>query len=802
MSSSSSLSWFERIPVVHAPRPLDTNIRPRYSIEAAAWIWHPAHLNETVFLEFRLPFVVKTARAFTFHVSADQRYQLLCDGRTIGFGPDRSDVDHWNFHTYQGWLEPGKHELSALVWWISNPSTGIRQPDSYDVMTAVIAPMAQASFRGGFLFCADEDGGTFNTGKARWQVSDLTDAVSLKRKRFPTYHAIGPSFEFAMNAWTPQHETDACIVREPVSEHRGGVARPGWRLEPTPFPEQKREEFQEGCMRLIAPTQDIQPWNNLVTKGEPLSVPAASSVSVLWDLEAYLCGYPQLIISKGAGASIRLEWAEALYDADHESTISERTQKGQRNDIAGKLFFGFGDRWLADGRAYMRLPSLWWRSGRFIRIEIQTGEEPLVIEKLAVLTTRYPLEWEGAFSADDRDLNQIAQMCARTMQAGTHETLIDSPYYEQLSYVGDNLVQALVSYALSADSRPARRSIELFDWSRQATGLVAERWPSALRQTSGTYAMLWPQMVRNHAWWRDDEAFVRELIPGIRCLIETLLPLLNPDGSMGVLPGWSFVDWTSDWNGGCPPGYERGDSAIVTLHWIACLAAAESLECAFGEPEMAARLHRFGETARIAFHSRYWDRSKNLFTDDSTRSTVSEQTNAVAAGLGLGGADFLQTWPRRLQGISATRCSVYFLHYYFDALGSGDHGSEFFEKLELWRDFLKWNLLTIPEQPEPSRSDCHPWGSHPLFHFHATLAGIRPSAPGFSRVRMHPMPGPLKTLRGRMPHPKGEIRYELAVHAGAAYGEIYLPPDTTGDFLGRFGKITPLNSGRNVIAPS
>jgi len=49
-------------------------------------------------------------------------------------------------------------------------------------------------------------------------------------------------------------------------------------------------------------------------------------------------GYPVLAVSGGRGATIRLTYAEALYDA--------KGQKGNRNEIAGKHIEGMSDEFL------------------------------------------------------------------------------------------------------------------------------------------------------------------------------------------------------------------------------------------------------------------------------------------------------------------------------------------------------------------------------------------------------------------------------------------------------------------------
>ncbi|MCB0149737.1 MAG: hypothetical protein KDE01_19095, partial [Caldilineaceae bacterium] len=83
-----------------------------------------------------------------------------------------------------------------------------------------------------------------------------------------------------------------------------------------------------------------------------------------------------------------------------------------------------------------------------------------------------------------------------------------------------------------------------------------------------------------------------------------------------------------------------------------------------------------------------------------------------------------------------TRTTIYFTHYLFETYRLLEQPAALFERLGLWFDLAAQGFKTTPEQPEPSRSDCHGWGAHPLYHFFATLLGIRPSAPGFGQVEI------------------------------------------------------------------
>ncbi len=105
-----------------------------------------------------------------------------------------------------------------------------------------------------------------------------------------------------------------------------------------------------------------------------------------------------------------------------------------------------------------------------------------------------------------------ARLCA-------FETYFDTPYYEQLQYVGDTRIQALISLYMTGDDRLVRQAISHFDLSRIPDGITASRYPSSLGQYIPTFSLLWVAMVHDYWMHRDDPAFVRDLLPGVRGVV-------------------------------------------------------------------------------------------------------------------------------------------------------------------------------------------------------------------------------------------------------------------------------------------
>lgn len=794
----------------------DANVQPRQPADAAAWVWHPAcSFGETTFLRFSLDFELEVEIKCRIHVTADQRFQLRIDGREVGFGPDRGEVEAWPVASYALALAAGTHRIEALVWWLKDESLGgLRVVPSLSPTVAALRPaVAQASWRGGFLLAGEGSFTTrIDTGSAPWRVVDLTPAVRAMPRVFPVYHDIGPEFLVDGFKWLAAGATaPVAVVAGAVTGNLHGVQRPGWRLQPTSLPEQQRVTVRGGRLRVLNQRWSDGPFEEIIVSGSEgvawsawlrgdgeVAVSPHEERVILWDFEDYVCGYARLTTCGGSGATVRIDWAESLYEAAAPAAVNERTHKGRRGEIAGKIFLGFGDEYFPNGDA-VEFPALWWRSGRYLRVQVRAGNERLVLKKLTVVSTGYPLGPAASFTTDDAVFDALLAASERTIRACAHEVWADCPYYEQMAYVGDCRLAALNNYALFADDRLSRRMLELFDGSRRNNGLVAERTPGTWQQVSVTYSLLWVLMIRDFAWWRDDPAFVRERLRGVRAMLDEVLALTSPDGLLRDVPGWPFVDWVPSWHEGCGPGVRNGDSSIVNLHLLLALRAQADLETSFGEAELAALAVRRAARLEAAIRNRYWCSERGLLADTSDRADFSEHAQALGLLAGLippGGIDqWVDTW---LASRDLARATLYFSFYVLDALRLAGRETELTQRIQAWDDLLPMGLLTLPEAPEPTRSDCHGWSAHVRWHLVASLAGVRPAAPGFARVEVAPLFGPLRKIETEVPHPRGLLRIALAREHGRLHGTITLPADTTGEL--RWQNVSrPLHTGENTV---
>ena len=450
---------------------------------------------------------------------------------------------------------------------------------------------------------------------------------------------------------------------------------------------------------------------------------------------------------------------------------------------------------------------LWFRTYRYLQIDIETNDDPLTIHEFYSFFTAYPFEQNASFESSDPSLQQVWDVGWRTARLCAGETYFDCPYYEQLQYVGDTRIQALISLYVSGDDRLMRKAIQLFDDSRRPDGLTSSRYPTNLPQIIPPYSLFWISMIHDYWMFRQDDDFVSSFLLGIQGVLHWYEQRIDDTGMLGPMAHWNFVDWPDEWAwdsvadiGGVPPGAENGHSSVITFQYIYVLQQAVELLENYGKTRVADHYRELGALLKKAVRTHCWDHDRQLYADTPQKNSYSQQGNVTAVLVDMAPegeeADFL--W-RVINDTSLTQNTFYYQFYTFQALKKVGLADQYLELLQPWRDMLDIGLTTFAERPEPTRSDCHAWSASPNYDLLATVAGIEPASPGFKTVSIEPAFGHLGWIRASLPHPAGEIKVDLRKRGTRHLeGQVQLPENITGTLTWQ-GRTIPVESGIQQI---
>ncbi len=758
----------------------------------ASWITCPAAPNDEygVYLFRKIIDLPVRPEHFIVHVTADARYRLFVNGRSISFGPQRGDIMIWHYDSIDlaPWLHDGSNVIAAQVW-------------SY----GELAPGAIMSRRTGFLVQGDTVAERAVDTNESWKVirDDAYRPVPLDRERLKTYIVVGPGdlVEGSVHPWGWEKDgfdDRAWLVPRVLSRGvpQGWGTDVSWWLVPRSIP--LPEETPQRLAR-VRRASGVQPAIDFVGGKAPLTIPARTQATVLLDQGFETSAFPQLTVSGGKGGRVKLSYAEGLFD--------QNGQKGNRDEIDHRDLVGTRDEFHPDGGEHRLFAPLDFRTYRYLQLEIQTGDEPLVVEDLLGVFTAYPFQERGSFTSDDPSLTRLWNVGWRTARLCAFETYVDCPYYEQLQYIGDTRIQSLISLYVAGDDRLMRNAIELFDRSRIPDGLTQSRYPSVSPQIINTFSLFWIDMIHDYWMHREDEAFLRARLPGMETVLGWFERKIDPaTGLLGPLPYWTYVDWTDEWPwnealgyGGSPDGSLKGGSSIVSLQLAGTLQRAAELCRAQGRPDLAAHYEQVAAGLRAAAVRLCWDDKRRLFADTPGKHVFSQHANVMAVLSGAIEGEAAKELIQRVAGDkSLIQSSTYFRFYLLRAMKKVGLGDEYLAMLGPWRDMLATGLTTFAEKPEPTRSDCHAWSASPVYELLATICGIEPASPGFATVKIEPHLGSLTRVEGTVPHPKGEIRVSLAREGGGVRAKITLPPGVNGSFVWK-GSATALKPGEQVL---
>lgn len=731
---------------------------------------------------------------FVVYVSADNRYELFVNGHRVSWGPARSDLNHWRYEVVDiaKQLHNGQNILAAVVW---NDGT--------------LRAIAQNSNQTGFLLQAEDAAKAQVNTNGDWKcVQDHAySPAPWPPDQVTGYHAVGPnekvdasrypwgwqSLGFDDSAWLRAAEMTKAAPRD------SSDAPNRWMLTPRyiPLEEQSIERIRE-----LRSSSGVRAPDGFPAEQHAFEIPAHTKAVMLLDQTYLTTSYPELTVSGGQGSTVTLRYAETLYD--QPAPGSHYPRKSNRNEIAGKVFYGTADIFLPDGAQHRTYRPLFWRTYRYLELVINTEAEPLTLEDIHGVFTAYPFERNARITVSDpavnEDIQQILTTGWRTARLCAHETYMDCPYYEQLQYAGDARIQMLISLYTSGDPRLMRNGIELLNSSRTAEGATYSRAPSRLQQYIPPFSLWWIGTVHDYWMYADDEPFVRTMLPGVQAILSFFSAHQKPSGSLDRMPWWNFVDWTHDWKDGVSPAEPDGSSsAALDLQLLLAYRWAADLERSLGSKALASEYSLAAEKLKSAIVSTDWDSARGLFADQPSHRTFSQQVNTLAVLAHLEPPERLRSIVEKMfSDPSLEQSSIYFRAYTNATLRHVGLGNRYLQTLGPWREMLRDGLTTWSEWNGPdTRSDCHAWGASPNFEIFRTLVGIDSAAPGFRRVRIAPNIGSLKHVSASMPHPKGQITVDYRNEARFS-ADVTLPEGISGEFIWA-GSSKPLHAGRNHL---
>jgi alpha-L-rhamnosidase len=752
----------------------------------ASWIAVPGESpNGYGIYLFRKTFNLKVKPdSFFIHVSADNRYKLFVNEKQVSLGPARGDLTHWNYETLDiaSFLHAGVNILAAEVW-----NEGEWRAEG------------QISLRTGFILQTDRDYGVEINSSRSWKCIRDTAFRPLPFK-VNTYYVAGPgevvNFDEINNGWEkPEFEDtnwrDAQTIMEgmPVDIRGGYGTVSGWLLKPSIIPPM---ELKLQRLAKTIHSDGIELTGSFPSTKTPLTIPPHTVATLLLDQGFLTNAYPEIFFSGGKGGNISLRYAEALFTV--------YPAKGNRNETDGKHFMGRGDSLISNGSVHQHFLPLTFRTYRYLQVRVSTQSDPLTIEDLFGMATGYPFQLNAKLTSDNPEMGKMLEIGWRTARLCAMETYMDCPYYEQLQYIGDARIQALISLYNSGDERLLLNAMNEMDNSRRPEGVTLSRHPSFTPQYIPTFSFWYIGMLHDYMMYGRDSEFVKNKLAGERQIMHYFANYQKEDGSLKGVPFWMFTDWVESrgWESGVGPVGEEGSSSLIDLQLLWAYQLASEMESRYGMQSYASLYNQKADQLKKTIQRKYWDDKRRLYADRPEKDLFSQHANTLAILTGLAGDVSDSLAGRIIKDSSLAPASIYFKYYLHLALVKSGLGNDYMNWLGQWRENIKMGMTTWAEIPDinNARSDCHAWGASPNIEFFRTVLGVDSDAPGFTRVKIEPHLGSLKNIQGEIPHPRGKVRAGYHLINGEWNIQIELPEHVAGKLIWK-GETIELHEGTN-----
>ena len=706
-------------------------------------------------------------------ITADTKYKLYVNHRLVHAGPVKGDEHMWFYDELdvQPHLKQGTNLISVRVlrfFYATSYATSfprlpipglfIRTPDIHERQTYGV-----------------QSGDTWDC------ALDMTTVLRIDQKEddfMHVYENVSADQQFELD-WVR-----AKVLPLPKSH---GLAPP-WILRPRQIPVPKQTCTTFKAIHNTRSTLSHTIWENTLVSSEnsaeEVRLPAGSSHHLELEAEHHITAMLSFIFTrpKTSGSVLRVTYSECYEDEpEHVPYVRKKENRTDTN----KNLYGPQDQYAFAGKPGADVASdlayadathhrevfspFHFRTLRYLSLDIDVApDSDLVLEGIRLEETHYPLDVLANFQLPSSDphvttYQTMWENSVRTLKNCMHDCYEDCPFYEQLQYAMDVRSSCLFTYAISGDDRMARQAImQLHNSYRPEIGLIASRSPAHQLQLIPHFSLFWICTLTDHYEQFADKSFTLQFLATADSIVQTFAGRI--DDNLGLIASrakelgttWDFVDWAPEWKPMGVPPQRTGFQTFTSMIYAYTLKKLARVVQSIGRPYLAQEYDERAGTITKAVQkfcwngehftdglAAEWDPSKDLSeqiqiwavlsgtVQDKEARTLLSQSLLQSSHHGAQGAE----------GLPFTKASMAMSIYALRAMsevGGTLYDDSFHAFWEPWRHQISQNMSTWCEDNVTLRSDCHAWSSTPLFEFMTEVAGITPSAPGWSGIAFKP----------------------------------------------------------------
>ncbi len=767
-----------------------------FELPGTKWMWLPQNAQKAEGIQiacFRRKFslegeqFLQKKKTCLIRISADTRYKLYVNGTLVQYGPSKGDRNSWFYDevNLSEWLREGENVLAVEVLYY--PAG--QDQRNYSLFSTQTPGLYVEECEKGHKEPIDqnyEDYAADNLSESQRGLIGISGNAKWKCRQMENVRIIPETVLFApltimeersgdreLNGWNEpgfEDETWDSVVVRSMLEITTSSAPGNLYRRTIPYMYRKGKKFNRViCCRETS--LGAQAWESMLAGKGTVEIPAHSLEIIEIDAGEEETGFVVLKMADGCGSVIRLLYSEAYgiaEEPENDLYIPLPTKTDRLDWKNGKLH-GFSDCYHVAGYGEKEKPEVylpfWFRTFRFIRIEVETQNTALSISGLDYEETGYPLEIKTHVETSDATLAPVWEISERSLRRCMQETYTDCPFYEQLQYAMDSRSQILYTYAVSADDRLARKCMDDFRKSQNADGMINSCYPSIHENVIPGFSIYYILMLHDHMMYFGDKQFLRRFLGSIDQILnffEEHLDERNLVGRVGGYNGksryWSFIDWVPEWESGVPKAAEKGTITMESLLYLMGLEAASDLFTYMDRQSTAEEYRSRAQRVRHAVQ-KYCTDEKGMFTDGPGVEICSQHVQVFAILTDTvdikRGKMLLEKTLDMPQDYA--QCSVAMAYYLFRAMEKTELYARTEEKWDLWRGMVENHLTTCVEDGMTGRSDCHAWGALALYELPSVTLGVRPAAPGYSKAYILPVTGYMDWAKGSVITPKGTI---------------------------------------------